>query len=215
MFAYIEGNIAEKNTDSIVIEAGGIGWELRCSLQTIRSLPPPGASAKVYTRMRVSENAPPELFGFATREERTMFEKLCTVNGVGAKSAQSLLSALTVKELLAALSSSNVAQISKAQGIGRKTAERIIMDLRDKLLPLAEKYFGAQGQLPDMPQSETTPTALYGAQSDAASALASLGFPASEAKLLVARVIGVRMEGGEAIGSAEEIVRDALRMRNM
>jgi Holliday junction DNA helicase RuvA len=203
MFAYIEGNISEKNTDSVVIETAGIGWELRCSAQTIQTLAQLGSTAKVFTRMLVRENSPPELYGFASREERALFDKLCSVNGVGAKSALSLLSSLTVKDLLAALAASNVAQISKAQGIGKKTAERIIMELRGKL------------KLPDAPQNDTSPTILYGAQSEATSALVSLGFPTAEAQRLVARVIAVRMEGGEAIGPTENIVRDALKMRNM
>ena len=207
MIAFIEGKIAEKGVDSVTVDTGGVGWDLRCSAQTSRSLPQPGASARVYTRMIVREDAM-DIYGFATQDERMMFDRLRDVSGIGAKSALSVLSALSARELISCVSASDVAALSKAPGVGKKTAARIIMELRDKL------------NLPDQPYMEAGTVAAGGAQSDAVSALTALGYSALEAQKLVGRVMAVRLEGagmedGNAPYSTEEIVRDALRMSRL
>jgi len=204
MIAFLEGKIAEKNIDSVIVDTGGVGWDLRCSMQTSRSLPQLGANARVYTRMIVREDAM-DIYGFAAQDERMMFDKLRDVSGIGAKSALSILSTLSVKDLLSCVSASDISSLSKAPGIGKKTAARIIMELRDKL------------KLPDQPFTDITPSQIGSAQAEAVSALAALGYSAQEAQKLVARVIAVRLEGlgtegGASAYSTEDIVRDALRM---
>ena len=117
MYAHIEGTVSEKNADSIVIDAGGVGYEISASATTLSSCPPTGERAKLYTYLSVREDAM-ELFGFRTREEKRMFLRLIGVSGIGPRTALGVLSALSVHDLSVALVTGDAQALARAPGIG-------------------------------------------------------------------------------------------------
>ena len=173
MIAFIEGKVAEKNPGELVISAGGVGFSLLCSNATIAAAPELDKPFRCYTVMNVREDAM-ELFGFATKLEREMFRKLCTVTGVGAKTALGILSALPLRELSIAIVTGDATALSRAPGIGKKTAQRIILELRDKV-EQAEVSSAAPG-------ASSAPIAPAGGiQREAQAALQALGYTSAEA----------------------------------
>ena len=126
MFAHISGIVAEKNVDSIVIDAGGIGFLLNVSAATLSSVPAVGEKFKLYTVFNVREDAM-ELCGFATREEKRMYERLRTVGGVGSKLALQALSTLSVRDLSLALVTGDAGALCRVPGIGKKLAQRVLV----------------------------------------------------------------------------------------
>lgn len=173
MIAFIEGKVAEKNPGELVVSAGGVGFSLLCSNATIAAAPEIDKPFRCYTVMNVREDAM-ELFGFATKLEREMFRKLCTVTGVGAKTALGILSALPLRELSIAIVTGDATALSRAPGIGKKTAQRIILELRDKV-EQAEVSSAAPG-------ASAAPIAPAGGiQREAQAALQALGYTSAEA----------------------------------
>lgn len=196
MIAFIEGKVAEKNHGELVLSAGGVGFSLLCSNATIAAAPEKDKPFRCYTVMNVREDAM-ELFGFATKTEREMFKKLCTVTGVGAKTALGILSALPMRDLSIAIVTGDVAALSRAPGIGKKTAQRIVLELRDKV-EQAEVSAAAPGvAVPAAP-------AAGGMEREAQAALQALGYTAAEA----ARAVG--LVRGQA-DTVDQVVLLALR----
>ena len=173
MFAHISGIVAEKNVDSIVIDAGGIGFLLNVSAATLSSAPAVGEKFKLYTVFNVREDAM-ELCGFATREEKRMYERLRTVGGVGSKLALQVLSTLSVRDLSLALVTGDAGVLCRVPGIGKKLAQRLVLELKDKVddSQLASSSAAVQ------PKSS-------GVESEAIEALLALGFSAAEASKAV------------------------------
>lgn len=173
MFAHISGIVAEKNVDSIVIDAGGIGFLLNASAATLSSAPAVGEKFKLYTVFNVREDAM-ELCGFATREEKRMYERLRTVGGVGSKLALQALSTLSVRDLSLALVTGDAGVLCRVPGIGKKLAQRLVLELKDKVddSQLASSSAAVQ------PKSS-------GMESEAIAALLALGFSAAEASKAV------------------------------
>ena len=169
MFAHISGVIAEKNADSIVIDAGGIGFLLNVSAATLSAAPATGEKFKLYTIFNVREDAM-ELFGFATREEKRMYERLRSVGGVGSKLALSVLSSLSVHDLSVALVTGDAAALCRVPGIGKKLAQRLVLELKDKV----EDSQLASSAAPIPPKSA-------GIEAEAIAALVALGFSSAEA----------------------------------
>ena len=132
MIDFIEGTVESKAPGELVISAGGVGFLLLCSNATLAEAPAKGEKWRCYSVLNVREDAM-ELFGFASRQERAMFKKLCQVTGVGAKTALGVLSALPVRELSVAIVTGDIAALSRAPGIGKKTAQRIALELKDKV----------------------------------------------------------------------------------
>ena len=132
MFAYIDGKIADKANNYVVIDNGGIGYKIYMSPTTIEKLPDVGESKKVYTYYYVREDNI-SLYGFLSNEELRMFELLLSVSGIGAKSAVQILASITPSEFALAVISNDISKIVKIPGIGNKTAARIILELKDKL----------------------------------------------------------------------------------
>lgn len=132
MYSFITGIIEEKNENELVINNNGIGYELLVSNQTLTSVGALGDKAKVYTYLYVRQDIF-QLFGFASREEKNMFLDLITVSGVGAKMAIGILSGMSAKNLIAAIATSDVVALSSLKGVGKKTAERIILELKGKI----------------------------------------------------------------------------------
>ena len=174
MIAFIEGKVAEKNHGELVINAGGVGFSLLCSNATISAAPDMDKTWRCYTVMNVREDAM-ELFGFATKLEREMFKKLCSVTGVGAKTALGILSALPLRDLSIAIVTGDVNALSRAPGIGKKTAQRIILELKDKV---------EQAEVSSGTATASAPAPIPGlssAQREAQAALQALGYTSAEA----------------------------------
>ena len=162
MIAHIEGKVSEKKPNELILDVGGVGFQLICSNATLSAAPAAGETMRCYTHLSVREDAM-ELFGFATREEREMFRRLCGVSGVGPRTALGILSALPLRELALALVTGDANAIARAPGVGKKTAQRLILELKDK---------------------------VEQADVNAAPALITLGYSSAEARGAVAKVSG-------------------------
>ena len=184
MYAYLNGVVADKGQNTLVIDVNGVGYLLSVSMNTLQETPPVGEKMKVYTHFSVREDAV-DLFGFATQEEKSMFTRLLTVSGIGPKVALSILGAIPLRDLTLAIITGDITSLSRAPGIGKKTAERLILDLRDKI---SSAYAvsddpeiaaggidraGAGGR--DAVSEESSPA------SDAVEALVALGYMRAEA----------------------------------
>lgn len=132
MIAFIQGELCEVGQDTIIVACQGIGYEIQVPVSVAQSLPDSGSRVKIYTYTYVREDAL-GLFGFLTRDDLTVFKLLITVNGVGPKAALAILSSMTADELRFAILAEDAKAISKAPGIGPKTAKRMIIELKDKL----------------------------------------------------------------------------------
>ena len=131
MYAFIEGKVCEKTNGMLVLLAAGVGWQLMCSNNTLQAAPPQGETMRCYTVLNVREDAM-ELYGFATREEKRMFQQLTSVSGVGSKTALALLGAMPLRDLNLASLLGDVNALARAPGIGKKTAQRIAMELKER-----------------------------------------------------------------------------------
>lgn len=132
MYAYIKGRLVEIDGENAVVEAGGIGYNIKMQADGISRLPSVGTEIRLYTYTSVREDAI-WLYGFLSREELAMFRLLITVSGIGPKGAQAVLSAISTEDLRYAIYTGDVKKIAKAPGIGAKTAQRIVLDLKDKI----------------------------------------------------------------------------------
>lgn len=192
MYAHIDGVLAEKGADSLVIDCGGVGYELICSRTTISAAPRVGERMKCFTVLSVREDAL-ELFGFATREEKALYEKLRAVSGIGPRTALNMLSALSVRELSVAIVTGDVTAISRAPGVGKKTAQRVVLELREKIDNAALEGTAA------LPVSAVT-----GPVGEAIEALMALGYSAQDAQRAIAAV-------SDSADSVDKLVFMALR----
>jgi len=176
MIAYLRGTILEKHPNQIILEAAGVGYDIQIPISTFTALPDQGATAalRIYTHVREDALL---LFGFATSEEKAVFERLISVSGIGPKLAITVLSGLPTPELIAAIRSSDLARLVRIPGVGKKTAERIVLELKDKLMSV-----DAAGK--PTPAMETGP-AYSTLERDVLSALQNLGCyrPAGEEAL--------------------------------
>jgi len=132
MIGRIHGKLAEKHPPQIVVDVQGIGYEIDVPMSTFYQLPATGAEVSLYTHMVVREDAH-QLYGFATEGERHVFRRLLKISGVGARTALSVLSGLSVSDLRDAVAAQDAGRLTKIPGIGKKTAERLLLELRDKL----------------------------------------------------------------------------------
>lgn len=174
--------LAEKLPDSVVVEAAGVGYQIFVPASVPERLPRIGEEVKIHTYFSVREDAM-TLFGFLNKQDLEMFRMLICVNGIGPKSALGILSALTPDELRLAVVSGDAKKIAKAPGVGSKTAQRILLDLKDKIK--AEDLLSVDTGIPD------TAAELSGvseAGKEAVAALAALGYSASEAAAAVRKV---------------------------
>ncbi len=133
MIASLRGTLLEKNPDTVVIEAGGVGYAVTVTAAAQRALPAPGAQARLFIHTHAVQDSPWQLYGFAEPEERRMFETLLTVQGVGPRVAVAILSGLPMGDLVRAIRAADLATLTRIRGVGRKTAERMAVELRDKV----------------------------------------------------------------------------------
>ncbi|MGN1020304.1 MAG: Holliday junction branch migration protein RuvA [Aristaeellaceae bacterium] len=198
MYAFIEGKVCEKSGNTLVLLAGGVGYQLSCTLTTLNAAPPTGETMRCHTWLSVREDAM-ELFGFATKEEKQMFLMLIGVSGVGPKMALAILSTLSTADLRTAIVMEDERAIARAPGVGKKIAQRIAMELKDKM---GQGDYGA-GSGGTVAAAAAAPAAADSfAQTIAA--LTSLGYSAAEARDALAKV-----ENRNA--PADELLRLALR----
>ena len=181
MYAYIKGELAEINTDHIVIEAGGIGYQVFISLQTFDYLPSVGENLKIYTYLYLREDAM-ILYGFLTKDDLELFKLLISVSGLGPKGGLAILSTLEADDLRFAILSGDAKAISKAPGVGGKTAQRVILELKDKLS--LEDAFEAKTE-----HVQKNAAAAGGSvKNDAVMALTALGYSSTESLKAVSAV---------------------------
>lgn len=174
MYAYIKGILADLTEESIVVEAGGIGYNIYTTGHTFDYLPSVGEEVKLYTYLNVREDAQ-ILYGFLTKDDLRVFKLLIGVNGIGPKGALAILSVMTTDDLRFAVLGEDAKAIAKAPGIGSKTAQRVILELKDKL-SLGDIYEQKLSQA--APQTESH---AKGAKKEAVEALVALGYSSSEA----------------------------------
>jgi Holliday junction DNA helicase RuvA len=191
MITYIKGKLIEKNPTYTVIEAGGIGYFIHISLQTFSEIPDKEL-VKLFTHYQVREDAH-SLYGFYTQTEREVFRLLISVSGVGASTARVMLSSMSPQEIQQAIASDNVALIQSVKGIGAKTAQRIIIDLRDKII----KTYDLEAISPDINNT---------IKDEALSALDVLGFSRKQTE----RVIDMVMRDYTDL-DVENLIKQALK----
>ncbi len=199
MIAYLKGEIADITEDNLILEANSIGYNIKISSGTAGMLPGIGEEVKIYTYTYVREDAF-LLYGFLTKDDLDIFKKLITVNGIGPKGGLAILSVMSADSLRFAIISGDVKEISKAPGIGKKTAERVILDLRDKVSiedTFVNKSMG--GDLGDVSSGDVN------IKNEAIEALTALGYSASEALKAVKQV--TVMEDMDT----EDILKQALK----
>ncbi len=186
MYAYLKGTLEEITEDAIVVEVGNIGYNIRVSTTAVDLLPGIGSEVKIYTYTMVREDAF-MLYGFLSRDDLEIFKKLITVNGIGPKGGLAILSVMNADALRFAIMAGDAKSIAKAPGVGNKTAERVILDLRDKIS--LEDTLRGLGE-----PTVTTEGAAVGAGTDnvmkreAIEALVALGYSASDATNAVKKV---------------------------
>lgn len=176
MIAYIKGEVAAFGEGLVVLETGRIGYNIRITAQTVSMLPEIGKEVKIHTYLYVKEDMM-NLFGFLTREDLEIFKLLITVNGIGPKGALNILDAISPDDLRFAVLSGDAKTISKAPGIGAKTAQRLIIELKDKLSleeAFEQKLASAAGAAPDA-------AAGLASKGEAVEALTALGYSGTEA----------------------------------
>lgn len=194
MIGYIKGKILAVTDEYALIEtAGGIGFEVICSYSAFSSLAGKSEGG-LYTYLHVYDNGV-ALYGFSSQEEKNMFLKLITVSGVGPKSGIAVLSGLNVTDLATAIATSDVKRLSQIKGLGKKTAERIILELREKVVAPATNQSG----------KNTPAISVSDGDEDAVVALMTLGFTRSESEKAIARA---RASGAETI---EDIIGTAIK----
>jgi Holliday junction DNA helicase RuvA len=188
VIALVSGSVAVRRSDHIVIDCGGVGYRLAVSAETLRHVPVVGREVQLHTHLVVRDDAL-ALYGFASEEERELFLMLIGVQAVGPKVALAVLSAAPPRELLAALAAGDVARLQAAPGVGKRTAERIIVELREKVgVALPERTIRISRR--DDPRSL------------ARDGLVELGYSAQEAEELLGGATGER---------AEDLIAEALR----
>lgn len=183
MFYSITGRVVHRDTQSVAVETGGVAFQCSTTLPTLKTIGEKGSTATLYTYLNVREDAL-DLFGFATEQELECFKLLISVSGVGPKAALSILSELTPDKLALCLATGDSKSITRAQGVGPKLAQRVVLELKDKL---------AKGlELPaDSPEIQAAGLAAAdGNAAEAVSALTMLGYSQSEAAMAVSKLDG-------------------------
>lgn len=196
MIAYVKGIIEDIAEDNVVIDVGGLGYHVRISADTAARLPGIGEKAKLYTYLNVREDAV-QLFGFLSKNDLEIFKKCITVSGIGPKGALAILSVLDADSLRYAIMSGDVKAITKAPGIGARTAERLILELKDKI-QIDESMISREIEASRPAGQADTPQ-----KREAVEALVSLGYGQAEAMKAVNAIEGIEeMDSGAVLKAA-------------
>lgn len=198
MIGSLRGRIAVKAPPQLLLEVGGVGYELEAPMSTFYGLPGVGEEVRLLTHLVVREDAQ-VLYGFATAAERQLFRNLLKVSGVGPKIALGILSGTTVEGFAACVSSNDTAALTRIPGVGRKTAERLVIEMRDRLS--GDELAAVPGFIPE--------SAAGGAEGEAFAALVALGYKPAEASRLI-KAAGAS-NASDAAATTEDLIRRALQ----
>jgi len=196
MIGSLRGQLVHKQAPSLRLDVGGVGYEIEAPMTTFYKLPSVGEEIQLYTHLVVRDDAH-LLFGFATEQERLLFRTLIKVNGVGAKMALTILSGIEADEFARCVAEGDTASLVHLPGVGKKTADRLVIEMRDKLRDW-------QTDTPTSADSTANNTSTKGATEEAVSALISLGYKPQEASRFVHNVAKEDMD-------SETIIREALK----
>ena len=191
MITHLQGRLIEKNPTDVVIDCNGVGYFINISLHTFSKLPP-GENVKLYTHLQVREDSH-TLYGFHSPVEREVFRLLVSVSGVGASIARTMLSSLAPEQVSEAIASNDIATIQSVKGIGSKTAQRVILDLKDKIL----KVYGLE---------DVSAVSSNTNKNEALSALETLGFARKQAEKVCDKIVQQNPEA-----TVEMIIKQALK----
>ena len=198
MIGFLRGKLAAKHPPALLLDVNGVGYEVEAPMSTFYGLPGVGAEVGLHTHLVVREDAH-VLFGFGTERERSLFRELIKVSGVGPRIALGILSGATVDEFHRCVETQDTAALTRIPGIGRKTAERLIVEMRDRLKALGSGTpFGVKGPIGSGAQAAPNPHA------EAFSALVALGYKPPEVTRLLQKV-------DASVTTTEELIRHALR----
>ena len=195
MIAHLRGTLLTKHPNQVVVETAGVGYEVNISVPTFSDLPATGSEVALYIHTHVREDVI-ALYGFLRPTEKQLFEKLMTVSGIGAKLAITILSGMAADEMAAAIRGNDLARLTKIPGIGKKTAERMVLELRDKLPPAAGT-------------SAPSGPAMSAMEEDVLSALVNLGYQRATAERVLQSVVKSGVSKYEKSGF-DAIFREAL-----
>ena len=202
MIAHLSGTLLSKQPNSVIVDVGGVGYELIIPVSTFYELEDTGTNTQLRVYTHVREEAL-QLYGFKTARERELFLQIISVTGIGPKIAITLLSGMNANEIIASIRTNNLGRLTSIPGVGRKTAERLVVELRDKITalssPALEEEFAAEGGQ----RQGSSPDAM---RDDALSALLNLGYQKTSAEKAIKAAID---EGGDL--SVELILRRGLR----
>ena len=196
MISYVKGILVKKSPTEIIVDVGGIGYDVNISVSTYEQLPEQGSEVTILTHHHIREDAQ-LLYGFATEQEREMFKMLIGVSGIGPKMAQTILSGIRPTELVRTISISAISNLTAIPGVGKKTAERLVLELRDKVAKME-----GSDKIIDLPNSGAS------IRSEALTALISLGFSRDKAEQSLRGVLNDL--NGKSI-SVEELIKRSLQ----
>jgi Holliday junction DNA helicase RuvA len=196
VIAFLRGIVVERGADRVVVDVGGVGYLVQISTETLATLPQPGSEARLLTYAHQAQDAPKALFGFAGEDERDLFELLIGVHGVGPKLAQVMIGGLGSPALADAIATGASARLRAVKGVGPKTAERVVLELKGKVR--ARPRVGAA---PAQPSAGVTPV-----EGEVVRALVGLGYKSTDAE----KAVGVAAERTPGAPSAD-LLREALR----
>jgi holliday junction DNA helicase RuvA len=202
MIAHLSGTLLSKQANLVILDVAGVGYEVTIPLSTFYDLEDLGSTVQLRIYTHVREDAL-QLFGFKTARERELFMRLISVSGIGPKLGITLLSGMSADEMIASIRTNNLARLTLIPGVGRKTAERLVVELREKVAALSspelEEELGAKAEVREVPTEE-------GVRADALSALLNLGYQRGGAEKAIDNALG---EGGDL--SVESVLRRSLR----
>src|SRR5882762_3071009 len=202
MIAHLSGTLLSKQANLVILDVAGVGYEVTIPLSTFYDLEDLGSPVQLRIYTHVREDAL-QLYGFKTARERELFMRLISVSGIGPKLGITLLSGMSADEMIASIRTNNLARLTLIPGVGRKTAERLVIELRDKIAALSspelEEKFGEKPEVREVPTEE-------GVRADALSALLNLGYQRTGAEKAIDSALS---EGGDL--SVESVLRRSLR----
>ncbi|MCL2572851.1 MAG: Holliday junction branch migration protein RuvA [Defluviitaleaceae bacterium] len=199
MIAYIKGSLAYIQDQTAIIDVGGVGYLIHVSASTLSRLPPRQGEVQLFTYMQTSENGQ-SLHGFLTQEELRLFTLLISVSGIGPRVASAILSTLSPSQLIIAIVADDVAALSKAQGVGKKTAQRVLLELRDKI-KTTDTWDNAGKEMQPFQNLGSPDTSE---KQDAIDALLALGYGRTEAMQTVLEIAEENM-------TADQIIKQSLK----
>ncbi len=201
MIGRIRGTLIEKQAPDVLVETAGVGYDIQVPMSSFYELPECGAEVIIYTHFVVREDAQ-LLFGFASKQDRALFRELIKANGVGPKLALTIMSGMTTDQFVQCVNFDDITALVKLPGVGKKTAERLVIEMRDRLKNLQPSASVGGPVTPNEPNPVLLTS--HGAQAEAESALVALGYKAAQAQKAVKGVMADDK-------SSEQLIRDALR----